>query len=81
MPRCRLGAISGKFCHLTDIPLHYHRLSLQVADAAVRLEVMEQRLTAVPRAVETVQPALAKFYNSLSDEQKARFNQLGPRKD
>src|SRR4029077_19792454 len=27
-------------------------------------------------AVKTVQPALAKFYNSLSDEQKARFNSL-----
>src|SRR5438552_12014067 len=27
-------------------------------------------------AVKTVQPALVKFYNSLSDEQKARFNSL-----
>jgi hypothetical protein len=26
--------------------------------------------------LKTVQPALAKFYNSLSDEQKARFNSL-----
>jgi LTXXQ motif family protein len=39
---------------------------------------MEQRLTAVPRAVETVQPALAKFYSSLSDEQKERFDRLRP---
>ncbi len=29
------------------------------------------------QAVETVQPALADFYNSLSDDQKARFNAMG----
>ena len=28
-------------------------------------------------AVKTVQPALTKFYDALSDEQKARFNTLG----
>jgi hypothetical protein len=39
---------------------------------------MEQRLDAMLRAVDTVQPALAKFYGSLSDEQKERFNQLAP---
>jgi ABC-type transporter MlaC component len=44
----------------------------------VRLEVMEQRLDAMLRAVDTVQPALAKFYGSLSDEQKERFNRLAP---
>jgi len=37
---------------------------------------MGKRLDATLGAVETVQPALAKFYNSLSDEQKARFNSL-----
>jgi hypothetical protein len=35
---------------------------------------MEQRLNAVLRAVETVQPARSKFYSSLSDEQKERFD-------
>jgi ABC-type transporter MlaC component len=44
----------------------------------VRLDAMEQRLDAMLRAVDTVQPALAKFYGSLSDEQKERFNQLAP---
>jgi ABC-type transporter MlaC component len=44
----------------------------------VRLEAMEQRLDAMMRAVDTVQPALAKFYGSLSDEQKERFNRLQP---
>src|SRR5262249_9726883 len=41
-----------------------------------RAEAMEKRLNATLGAVKTVQPALAKFYNSLSDEQKARFNSL-----
>jgi ABC-type transporter MlaC component len=44
----------------------------------VRLDAMEQRLDAMLRAVDTVQPALAKFYGSLSDEQKERFNRLEP---
>jgi LTXXQ motif family protein len=43
-----------------------------------RLEAMEQRLNAMLRAVTTVQPALERFYASLSDEQKERFNRLGP---
>jgi len=42
------------------------------------LEMMEQWLAAMLRAVETVQPALASFYSSLSDEQKERFNRLSP---
>jgi ABC-type transporter MlaC component len=41
-----------------------------------RVEAMEKRLTAMLDAVKTVQPALAKFYGALSDEQKARFNTL-----
>jgi hypothetical protein len=43
-----------------------------------RLEAMEQRLDAMLRAVQTVQPVLEKFYSALSDEQKERFNRLGP---
>jgi uncharacterized protein YicC (UPF0701 family) len=43
-----------------------------------RLQAMEQRLDAMSRAVQTVQPALEKFYGSLGDEQKERFNRLGP---
>jgi hypothetical protein len=41
-----------------------------------RVEAMEKRLDATLAVVKTVQPALVKFYNSLSDEQKARFNSL-----
>jgi len=41
-----------------------------------RVEAMETRLESTLAAVKTVQPALAKFYDALSDEQKARFNSL-----
>jgi ribosomal protein L20A (L18A) len=43
-----------------------------------RLQAMEQRLDAMLRAVQTVEPALEKFYASLGDEQKERFNRLSP---
>ena len=39
-----------------------------------RLAMMERRIDAFRRAVETLRPALTKFYASLDDEQKARFN-------
>jgi hypothetical protein len=39
---------------------------------------MTMRLQATADAVKTVKPALEKFYESLSDEQKARFNEVGP---
>jgi ABC-type transporter MlaC component len=45
----------------------------------VRLEAMEQRLDAMLRAVQIVEPALEKFYGALNDEQKERFNRLTPR--
>jgi hypothetical protein len=41
-----------------------------------RVAAMEQRLNAMLQAIDIVQPALTGFYNSLSDEQKARFNRL-----
>jgi hypothetical protein len=44
-----------------------------------RLAAMEARLDAMLQALDVVQPALTAFYNSLSDEQRARFNQLGAR--
>ena len=36
-----------------------------------------QRLQATDEAIQTVKPALVAFTNSLSDEQKARFNEIG----
>jgi hypothetical protein len=43
-----------------------------------RLRSMTNRISATLEAVRIVRPALEKFYNSLSDEQQARFNALGP---
>jgi len=41
-----------------------------------RLAAMRQRVEAMLQAVQVVRPALEKFYGSLSDEQKERFNAL-----
>ena len=46
-----------------------------------RLQAMMGRLTATLEAVQIVRPSLEEFYNSLSDEQKERFNRLGPKKN
>jgi hypothetical protein len=43
-----------------------------------RLRAMTNRIGATLEAVRIVRPALEKFYNSLNDEQQARFNALGP---
>jgi hypothetical protein len=45
-----------------------------------RFDAVGKRLDAMTAAVKTVRPALADFYSSLTDEQKARFNTLGPPK-
>ena len=42
-----------------------------------RLAAMEERLNGIVQALDLVQAPLEKLYNSLSDEQKARFNRLG----
>ncbi|MBR0786509.1 Spy/CpxP family protein refolding chaperone [Bradyrhizobium iriomotense] len=43
-----------------------------------RLRAMMNRINATLEAVKIVRPALENFYNSLSDEQQASFNALGP---
>ncbi len=43
-----------------------------------RLRSMLSRISATLEAIKIVRPALENFYNSLSDEQQARFNALGP---
>jgi hypothetical protein len=40
---------------------------------------MEDRLTAMSKALQTTQAALDKFYGSLSDEQKAQFARINAR--
>ena len=44
-----------------------------------RLEAMEKRLEAMLEAVKTVRPAFNSFYASLTDEQKVRLAEAGPR--
>ncbi|MEJ2376256.1 MAG: Spy/CpxP family protein refolding chaperone [Pseudolabrys sp.] len=43
-----------------------------------RFDAVSKRLDAMSAAIKTVRPALDSFYASLTDEQKARFNVLGP---
>ena len=43
-----------------------------------RFDAVGKRLNAMAEAIKTVRPALADFYSSLTDEQKARFNNLRP---
>lgn len=45
---------------------------------AGRLQAMTLRLQGTLEAVKLVRPPLERFYESLSDEQKARFNEIGP---
>jgi ABC-type transporter MlaC component len=44
----------------------------------VRLDTVETRLSAMVDALKAVRPNLKNFYASLSDDQKARFNTMGP---
>ena len=43
-----------------------------------RLDAVKTRLQAMVDAMNTIEPKLQAFYASLSDEQKARFNTMGP---
>jgi hypothetical protein len=43
-----------------------------------RLDMIERRLTAMVDAIKSVRPNLQNFYASLNDEQKAKFNTMGP---
>jgi LTXXQ motif family protein len=47
------------------------------ATPPARLDAVGHRLQAMLQGVETMQPALADFCNSLSNDQKARFNSMG----
>ena len=46
-------------------------------DPTGRVAMMEQRLNAMLEAIKIVEPELDAFYGLLTNEQKARFNQLG----
>ena len=46
--------------------------------AVARLDTVDTRLNAMVDAIKSVRPDLKNFYASLSDDQKARFNTMGP---
>ena len=43
-----------------------------------RLAAVGKRLQVLLQAVKSIEPALGSFYDALSDEQKARFDAVGP---
>ena len=43
-----------------------------------RLDAVKARLSAMVDALKTIRPKLEDFYALLNDEQKARFNTIGP---
>jgi LTXXQ motif family protein len=43
-----------------------------------RLDAVKTRLAAMVEAMKTIRPKLQDFYNALSDEQRAKFNIMGP---
>jgi LTXXQ motif family protein len=43
-----------------------------------RVDTAATRLRAMANAIKLIRPALASFYASLNDEQKTRFNMMGP---
>jgi LTXXQ motif family protein len=43
-----------------------------------RLDTIQTRLSAMADAIKSVRPSLENFYASLNDEQKAKFNMMGP---
>ena len=59
------------------------KASCQPSDAITppaRLEAVGKRLNSMLEAVKTVRTALDDFYGKLSDEQKAQFEAIGPRR-
>ena len=46
--------------------------------AVARLDTVDTRLNAMVDAIKSVRPNLQTFYASLNDDQKARFNTMGP---
>jgi hypothetical protein len=43
-----------------------------------RIDTVATRLRAMVDAIKPIRPVLENFYASLNDEQKARFNMMGP---
>jgi hypothetical protein len=74
--RAKLDALQAAASHAADA-IKAACPTEEPATPPGRLEAVGTRLQSMLQAVETVQPALAAFYDSLSDDQKARFNGMG----
>jgi len=77
----------GQQCTLDDLRKATQRAAEQLQlscptavpqSPVARLDTVETRLNAMANAIKSVRPALENFYASLNDEQKAKFNVLGP---
>ncbi len=75
--RAKLDALQSAAAHSADI-IKAACPSEQPRTPPSRLEAVGKRLEAMLQAVQTIEPPLQDFYDSLSDDQKARFNTLGP---
>ena len=74
--RAALDSLNGATAKAADL-LKATCSKEQVLTPPGRVAAMEQRLRAMLEAVNVVEPELEAFYRMLTDEQKARFNQLG----
>ncbi len=74
--RVKLEALQSAAAHAADM-IKAACPSEVPATPPSRLDAIGARLQAMLHAVETVQPAVTDFYNSLGDDQKARFNTMG----
>ena len=72
-----LDALGNAVVKASD-EVHAHCPTNVAFTPTARLEAMHQRLQALVDAVNIVSPPLETFYDSLSDEQKARFNGMAP---
>jgi hypothetical protein len=74
--RRALDALKAATTKAADF-LHANCPTEQTLTPPGRVAAMERRLNTMLEAIKIVEPALDSFYGSLTDEQKARFNQLG----
>jgi hypothetical protein len=74
--RAALDSLSSATAKAADL-LKANCQKEQVLTPPGRVAAMEQRLSAMLEAINVVEPELEAFYRMLTDEQKARFNQLG----
>jgi len=75
--RASLAALQDATTKAADI-LKSSCAPIEARTPPARLDAAGARLDAMLQALGTVRPALDAFYNSLSDEQKAAFDAIGP---